>query len=183
MSGRRTCSRGRTSTRRGSVSSRSRCTLDNVERYNATCRQAIPPALLAQIVPDNSAGAVRVDPDHRDQIALDLGTEPPMVTVPSQGPNQAARATCCHAGTRAGRPSCKAKTWGARTSKASRSMPSSSPSSSRGRPCTRSRSEPSATGGDPPAFNGSNVPVKVLADNANGVVIDWAAALAEYEKR
>jgi hypothetical protein len=54
--------------------------LDRREPYNATCKQRFPEMELARIQPGNTTVAVRVDPDDPTQIALDLQTEPPIVT-------------------------------------------------------------------------------------------------------
>src|SRR5712692_3992973 len=56
-------------------------TLDNVPPYTATCRQAVPLTVLPQMVPGQTVAAVRVNPDNHDEIALDLATEPPEVTM------------------------------------------------------------------------------------------------------
>ena len=51
--------------------------LDNVPAYNATCRQAVPLAVLPKMVPGQTVCAVRVNPDNHDEIALDLATSEP----------------------------------------------------------------------------------------------------------
>ena len=55
--------------------------LDNVPAYTATCRQSVPITVLPQFVPGQTVAAVRVNPDNHDEIALDLATEPPEVTI------------------------------------------------------------------------------------------------------
>lgn len=60
--------------------------LDNTPRYMATCRQAIRATILPQLLGGGATVAVRVDPDDHQTIALDLATEPPVITVsPSDG--------------------------------------------------------------------------------------------------
>jgi hypothetical protein len=55
--------------------------LDNVARYVATCRQAIRATILPQLLGGGATVAVRVDADDHSQIALDLASEPPVITV------------------------------------------------------------------------------------------------------
>ena len=55
--------------------------LDNTPRYMATCRQAIRATILPQLLGGGATVAVRVNPDDHTQIALDLATEPPIITV------------------------------------------------------------------------------------------------------
>jgi hypothetical protein len=76
--------------------------LDNVPAYNATCRQAIPITVLPRMVPGQTVCAVRVNPDNHDEIALDLATEPPEVTL-AQGSGQATAADVLARGSRRAR--------------------------------------------------------------------------------
>jgi hypothetical protein len=55
--------------------------LDNTARYMATCRQAIRATILPQLLGGGATVAVRVNPDDHSQIALDLASEPPVITV------------------------------------------------------------------------------------------------------
>jgi hypothetical protein len=59
--------------------------LDNTPRYTATCRQAIRATILPRLLTGGVTVAVRVDPDDHSKIALDLATEPPVVTVARDG--------------------------------------------------------------------------------------------------
>ena len=73
--------------------------LENVPAYTATCRQSVTITVLPQFVPGQTVAAVRVNPDNHDEIALDLATEPPEVTI-AQGQGASAaevleRATRC----------------------------------------------------------------------------------------
>ena len=43
--------------------------------------QSVPITVLPQFVPGQTVAAVRVNPDNHDEIALDLATEPPEVTI------------------------------------------------------------------------------------------------------
>lgn len=56
-------------------------TLDNQDPYEATCRQAIRLELLPQFQPGKTLVAVRVNPNDPQEVAMDLNTEPPAVTV------------------------------------------------------------------------------------------------------
>ena len=54
-----------------SVCSRLRC-LDDVPRYNATCRQAVRATILPQLMTSGATVAVRVDAADHSRIALPL---------------------------------------------------------------------------------------------------------------
>jgi hypothetical protein len=55
--------------------------LDNKPPYVATCKQRFPEIELTRIQPGSTTLAVRVSPTDPQQIALDLNTEPPVVTA------------------------------------------------------------------------------------------------------
>jgi hypothetical protein len=55
--------------------------LDNTPRYMATCRQAIRATILPQLLGGWTTVAVRVNPDDHSQIAPDLASEAPVITV------------------------------------------------------------------------------------------------------
>src|SRR4051812_32830708 len=59
--------------------------LDNVPRYTATCRQAVPATILPQLVGQGVTVAVRVNPQDQSEIALSLGEQAPTVTMASSG--------------------------------------------------------------------------------------------------
>jgi hypothetical protein len=59
--------------------------LDNVPRYNATCRQAVKATIMPQLMTPGATVAVRVDRDDHSRIALSLGEAPPTVTMASSG--------------------------------------------------------------------------------------------------
>src|SRR5207244_2565116 len=63
--------------------------LDNTPVYQASVRHAFSPLDMAQLVPGRTTVAVRVDRSDPQQIALDLATEPPTVTVSGQGASAA----------------------------------------------------------------------------------------------
>jgi hypothetical protein len=59
--------------------------LDDVPRYNATCRQAVKATIMPQLMTPGATVAVRVDRNDHDRIALSLGEAPPTVTMASSG--------------------------------------------------------------------------------------------------
>lgn len=64
--------------------------LDNMPRYNATCRQAVRARFLPELMLPRAIVAVRVDPGDHDRIALSLG-EPAPERLVDRGPTPAAR--------------------------------------------------------------------------------------------
>ena len=155
--------------------------LDNVAPYEATCRQAVTQEALAQLVPGTTTVAVRVNPNDPSEIALDLATDPPTVIAPPSGTSAAeilASGAPCRAVIVQSEDLGKKNQSGVAVygfvltvivdGKAPYQIQVGNPV------------PPEAV---PLLFNGSNVPAKVLSDNPNAVVIDWTAALAEYEKK
>jgi hypothetical protein len=55
--------------------------LDNVPRYNATCRQAVKATVLPQLAAPGTTVAVRVNPNDHSEVAIDLSQAPPEVTI------------------------------------------------------------------------------------------------------
>jgi len=64
--------------------------LDGRAPYTATCKQRIPEIQIPQIQLGNTTVAVRVNPADPAQVALDFGTEPPVVTTPGGTGNHSA---------------------------------------------------------------------------------------------
>lgn len=64
--------------------------LDDVEPFEARCRQAVPAALLGQLAAGQMPVTVRVNPQDRRDIAVDLGAEPPSVRLPANTPSGSA---------------------------------------------------------------------------------------------
>jgi hypothetical protein len=56
-------------------------TLDGKEPYEATCKQRILEVQIPQFTPGSTTVAVRVNPEDSTDIALDLATAPPEVTM------------------------------------------------------------------------------------------------------
>jgi hypothetical protein len=76
--------------------------LDNVPVYTTSCRQSVPITILPRLVPGQTVTAVRVNPDNHDEIALDLETEPPEVTM-AQGSGRRLQLTSSRGATRCAR--------------------------------------------------------------------------------
>ncbi len=60
--------------------------LDDVEPFEARCRQTVPAARLAELASGQRPVAVRVDADDHRRLALDLSAEPPTVRLPASAP-------------------------------------------------------------------------------------------------
>lgn len=154
--------------------------LDNTAPYQASTRHAFSPLDMAQLVPGRTTVAVRVDPDDPQQIALDLASEPPTVTVQSQG---ASAADVLAGGTAVRAVIVQTSPLGMKnpagvdmhafvlTVLADGAMPRQVQV---GNPVP-----PDAV---PLLYPGCNVPAKFLPAEPDGVVIDWTAALAEFSK-
>ncbi len=64
--------------------------LDDVEPFEARCRQAVPASRVTELSSGQTSVAVRVDPCDHDAIALDLRVEPPTVRLPASAPSGSA---------------------------------------------------------------------------------------------
>jgi hypothetical protein len=156
-------------------------TLDNVPPYTATCRQAVPLTVLPQMVPGQTVAAVRVNPDNHDEIALDLATEPPEVTMSqSQG---ASAAEVLERGNPVRAVIVQTQPLGMKNQQGVDMhafvltvMPDGQ------KPYQAKVGNPVPEDAVPLLFPGSNLPAKVLPEEPNGVVIDFKAALAEFTK-
>jgi hypothetical protein len=152
--------------------------LDGRAPYTATCRQRFPEIHLAQIQPGMTTVAVRVNPDDLTQIALDLGTEPPVVTTPAgQGSTSAAELLAT------GEPGqaviVQYQPLGKRNPAGVDIYAYMLTVMPVGRdPYQIQVGNPTPPAALPYLFPGSRVPVKIGAD-PNAVVIDWAAAAAQ----
>jgi hypothetical protein len=153
-------------------------TLDGQAPYEATCTQRVPEVYLPQFQPGASVVAVRVDPQDRSRIVLDLASEPPNVRV----------------GREAGAPSAADILATGRPAKAV--IVQSQPLGMRNeegvdihafvltvmpdgqQPYQTQVGNPTPAEALPLLFPGSHVPVRVGA-TPDHVVIDWRQALAE----
>lgn len=155
-------------------------TLDGQDPYQATCRQAVPLAAVPQFVPGQTMVAVRVNPNDRNEIALDLATPPPTVTAkPSEGP----RASDI---LRTGDP---AKAVIVQTQPLGMKNPEGvdlhafvlTVIRDGQTPYQVQVGNPVPEAAVPLLYPGSELPAKIQSDNPEGVVIDFEAALAQYE--
>jgi hypothetical protein len=148
--------------------------LDDRPPYMASCKQRFPEIELARIQPGNTTVAVRANPADLTQIALDLATDPPVVTAAGGGSAAELLAT--------GRPGeaviIASQPLGKRT-KAGIDMyyfrltvmPPGQ------QPYQIEVGNPAPAAALPFLYPGSRVPVKIGA-GPNEVVIDWDAAAA-----
>ena len=155
--------------------------LDNVPAYTASCRQSVPLTLVSQFVPGQTVAAVRVNPDNHDEIALDLETEPPEVTV-AQGDGASAaevlqRGEACRAVIVQTQPLGMKNAHGLDIHAFVLTVMRDGQ-----KPYQTKVGNPVPDDAVPLLFNGSNVPAKVLPEEPNGVVIDFKAALEEFTK-
>ncbi len=64
--------------------------LDDKAPHEATCKQRIPEIQIPQFQPGSTVVAIRANPGDLTQIALDLHTDPPVVTAPAAAGNHSA---------------------------------------------------------------------------------------------
>ncbi len=152
--------------------------LDGRAPYTATCKQRIPEIHIPQIQPGNTTVAVRANPAALTQIALDFGTEPPVVTTPGgSGNHSAAEILATGAPGRAVivqyQPLGKRNPAGVDLYAFLLTvMPHD------GDPYQIQVGNPTPPAALPFLFPGSRVPVKI-GTTPNAVVLDWEAAAAE----
>jgi hypothetical protein len=152
--------------------------LDGRAPYTATCKQRFPEIQLPQIRPGNTTVAVRVNPQDPTQIALDLATAPPVVTVP-QGHGNLSAAELLATGTPGRAVIVQYEPLGKRNPAGVdiyafllTVMPN------HGDPYQIQVGNPTPPAALPFLFPGSRVPVKI-GNHPNAVVIDWEATAAE----
>jgi hypothetical protein len=156
-------------------------TLDNTPAYQAQVRQAVPYQVIGQMIPGQTAVAVRVDPEDPSHVALDLATEPPTVTVAREGGGAAevlARGVPVRAVIVATQPMGMKNPEGLDIHAFILTVLQDGQA-----PRQTKVGNPVPPEAVPLLFNGANVPAKVLPEEPDGVVIDWQAALAEYSKQ
>jgi hypothetical protein len=149
--------------------------LDNRAPYMASCKQRFPELELARINPGNTTVAVRANPDDPTQIALDLSTEPPVVTA-AGGKSAAAilaNGEPGHAVIIAFQPLGKRNQAGIDMYYFRLTVMAPGKD-----PYQIEVGNPTPAAALPLLFPGSKVPVKI-GDGANDVVIDWESAAAQ----
>ncbi len=152
--------------------------LDGKESYQASCRQRIPEIQIPQFQPGATVVAVRVNPQDPSDVALDLQTEPPTVTVTAD-PNAPSAAGILATGTPARAVIIESEPLGMKNpagvdlyAYVLTVMPDGKD------PYQVKVGNPTPPAALPFLFPGSHVPVKVGSD-PNAVVIDWEQAKAE----
>jgi hypothetical protein len=154
--------------------------MDNTPPYQASVRQAIPVLALPQLSGGGAVVAVRVDPNDHSRIALDLSTDPPTVTISSDGPNRASAADLLASGTAARAVIIQSQPMGMRSQAGvdiygfvlTILCDGHAPYQTQ----VGNAVPPNAV---PLLYPGSNLPAKVVPEQQGQVAIDWDAALAE----
>jgi hypothetical protein len=156
-------------------------TLDNTPPYEVECRQAISYEALGRLVPKQTMVAVRVDPNDPNEIAIDLNTPPPTVTVQREGGGAAeviARGVPVRAVIVAAQP------MGMRNSEGVDIHAFVLTVLQDGRAPREARvANPVPPDARPLLVVGANLPAKARPEEPEGVVIDWRAARAEFAGR
>jgi len=152
-------------------------TLDNTPAYQASCKQRVQEVYIPQFVPGATVVAVRVDPQDLSRIVLDFNNPPPTVTVANQ-PGQESAADILATGIPARAVIVQTQPLGMQNAAGVDMhafvltvIPTGA------QPYQVQVGNPTPPEALPFLFPGSNVPVKVSAQNASSVVVDWQAAL------
>lgn len=153
--------------------------LDNVAPYEATCRQGVPLMVLSQLA-GGAVVAVRVNPNDHNEIALDLGTEPPVISLAAQEGQETA-ADILAKGSPARAVIVQSQPLGMKSPAGLDLYGFQLTIMAEGKaPYQIQVGNPVTPGGVPLIFPGSNVPAKYMPDGgAESVAIDWDAAVAE----
>lgn len=157
--------------------------LDNVAPYEATCRQGVSMMTLPQLASGAAVVAVRVNPEDHSEIALDLGTEPPVVSMAAQ-PGQETAADILTKGSPARAVIVASEPLGMKAPSGLDLYGFQLTIMVDGKaPYQIKVGNPVTPGGVPLIFPGSNVPAKYMPDGSpESVAIDWDAAVAEATK-
>lgn len=149
--------------------------LDGRDPYVAQVRQRIPEYLLGQLGQGGAAVAVRVSPTDSTQVAVDLGTAPPVVTLARPADGGAER--ILESGTPAEAIIVQTAPMGVRNWEGHDVHLLTLTVMVPGRdPYQVQVGNAVPPGALPVLFPGSKVPVKVLPDQPNSVAVDWQAA-------
>jgi hypothetical protein len=156
--------------------------LDNTPAFRAQCRQAVPMMVLPQLSSGQAIVAVRVNPEDHNQIALDLNTEPPEVTV-ARDESGLTAADILAAGADVRAVIVQSQDMGMKNPEGvdihgfllTVMQDGAAPRQVQ----IGLAVPPEAV---PLLFPGSNVPAKVVESEPDSVIIDWKAALAEFAK-
>jgi hypothetical protein len=157
--------------------------LDGVPPYEATCRQAVPMMVLPQLASGGAVVAVRVNPADHNEIALDLGTEAPVVSMAAQAGQETA-ADILSKGKSARAVIVQSQPLGMKSPTGLDMYGFQLTIMAEGKaPYQIQVGNPVTPGGVPLIFPGSNLPAKYMPDGSpESVAIDWDAAVAEATK-
>ena len=159
--------------------------LDNVPRYNATCRQAVRATVLPQLMLPGATVAVRVDPEDHSRMALSLGEAPPTVTMASSGDaNTGSAARILDQGVPCKAVIVQSQALGMRSSTGKDMYAFVLTVLAEGRPPYQTQvGNPVPAEALPLVYPGNTVPAKRMpAGEDHEIVIDWDAALAQAEQ-
>jgi hypothetical protein len=153
--------------------------LDNVAPYEAKCRQSVPMMVLPQLGSGQAVVAVRVNPNDHNEIALDLNTEPPVVTM-AAGSGQETAADILAKGSAARAVIVQSNPLGMKNPAGVDLYGFQLTVMVDGRaPYQIQVGNPVPPEAVPLLYPGSNVPAKAMPGSDNSVAIDWAAAIEE----
>lgn len=157
--------------------------LDHTEPFVAKCRQRVMASQLERLRPNQDFVAVRVNPDDHSEIALDLGTEPPIVTLPAAGPDDLTAVDILAKGSNA-RIAVEASAFlGLRNAQGIDMHTVKFTVTPDGKaPYVTQISNPVPAEAADLLKPGADLPAKVLADNDQAIAIDWAAAVEESKR-
>lgn len=156
--------------------------LDNVPRYNATCRQAVRATILPRLITPGATVAVRVDAADHSRIALSLGEQPPTVTMASSGDaNNGSAARILDLGEPCKAVIVETQPLGMRSSTGKDMYAFMLTVMADGRPPYQIQvGNPVPAAAVPLLYPGSTVPAKRMPDgDDHDLAIDWDAALAQ----
>jgi len=154
--------------------------MDNTPPYQATVRQGLPILALQQLMSPGAVVAVRVNPANHQEIALDLQTDPPTVTMSADGPNRGSAAELLATGTPARAVIIQSQPLGMRTPAGVDVYALVVTILCDGhQPYQTQVGNPVPPTGLPLLYPGSNLPAKVRPEEQGQVIIDWDAAVAE----
>jgi hypothetical protein len=159
--------------------------LDNTPRYTATCRQAVRATTMPQLMSGEVTVAVRVNPNDHNEIALDLATEPPTVTMSAESgdENVGSASQILEQGVPCRAVIVQTQPLGKKNPKGIDMHAFLLTIMAEGRPPYQTQvGMPVPAEAVPLLYPGSTVPAKRLADGQDhDVVIDWQAALLQVE--
>jgi hypothetical protein len=155
-------------------------TLDNQDPYEASCRQAVRLEQLPLFQPGKTLVAVRVNPNDPQEIALDLNTEPPSVTV-KRDPGHASAADILANGTDCRAVIIESQDYNAKSPEGVEIYAFTLTVIVEGRaPYQITVGNPVPDEAIPLLYPGNNLPAKKGSGGDNEVVIDWKGALASF---